>query len=118
MEVALLTIGILAMIGVSAFLYVSWGVHLDMTSDGRKRTTKRITFAGFLSKYAEHTWERDEEFPASHFDWPKESKIHADIIQLDGQRYFFNPVDWVRFLIWQHRNKLNVGKNLDWSIDK
>jgi len=99
---------------VTFYLFVNWGTHLAMVKD-RNGMKIRISFNKFLELYSQSQWNRDEYFPKSHFSPDHYSGyIHADIVRIGDQEYFFGPIAFAQFKWWEMKNRLKVSNDMIW----
>lgn len=69
------------------------------------------SFNAFLREYKKHEWEREAEYPRSHFGvnyW--QDRIHANIIMFDKKGMVLRPFSYLCFVVWIGINRYKVKR--------
>jgi len=94
--------------------------HHTMTKESCD-TYEKGTFDDFLRCYNARVWERDINFPSSHFeadiDYPYyNSQIHASIICFDKVGMLLDRKSYKKFKKWEKENTLSCNKEVNNKI--
>jgi ABC-type transport system involved in multi-copper enzyme maturation permease subunit len=92
--------------------FVAWLVHVSMVKDSCI-IYGYSNFNKFLKNYNLHKFKRNSNNPQSHFgigDEYDEHEIHASIIKFDSIGMILYPIDFIKFLIWQYKNRIDKSK--------
>jgi len=66
----------------------------------------RGSFSIFMKCLKKLEWSRDINFPYSFFHQDRSNYIHARIIRFNGVGMTLGFISYIKFTIWQHKNKL------------
>ena len=99
---------IIAALVAGIWLYVEWGVHIDMNKD-EKLPYDYVNFETFIKEF-----EKYQDDPRLDFSRPGSIflrtsyfndilYLHADIVRIDNKCMIFYPIDYLKYKIWMKK---------------